>query len=632
MALNNPKNHSKMKNNNNKKWQDGDVVPLTLKPRLVELCKQAASSNDADQPSFVKECWIADTDQYFKQTTHEIKTKLSSTDALNNVQNVFNSSEEEPTTKRKVEVIAKADQLTHQKRIINIQYRLLLAEQSYEELEVIKEQIDKECNKLVVVLRKTGMEKPLVYPAISACMALGEIPFSFSVLQSVLSIPVWMIYILCTLIAFLFGASAHFATKGWLRDEKPLSILAISIGLAILTVQVILRLQMSGENHIVLALLNASIFGANVLFAAWANLYKDQRAVNKALKDKADEIIKYKVEIDNEKNNQELIDVYKTITMLDETEKVKKAVQRRQAEQVKKEQEFQKELYEIEEYREACIAYGNLRIKEAFESGRKKRDRFNLPKSAAIVLLLLFTAISGCKSDIDKIRYDIPKTKEVFLVWDKSESALDMIFDNESAISNHVLNKILNINDPMALYDGARIYLSIIGEPGLPQITVIELPVGDSVKLNRVKLTRRRQVDSFKKAVISLIDSFVSIPADQKATNLHRSQCYILKQLKRSTFSKNKQFYMYTDGIESSLLSNSIFNIEDLQQLKTNKEEMVKHLDNDCNVGDLTSIKIYMVGSPQSIQSDEVYKAVGEFWAYYYQTHNAEVEILSNLY
>ncbi len=487
------------------------------------------------------------------------------------------------------------------------------------------------------------MDKAFFYYLTVIILFLFELPFTVSVLQPLLPLPMLMIYVVAMLVSSLFFISSHFSTKAFFKKKTSQAILALCVGVGTLVAQVLLRLEHPEGPQGILAILNGCLLCANIVISAAHNEHREywntDRAVNRLTKKHGNAEIKIqRHELDLERD--EAIFQKKTNTTVDNktTKKINKMRKEHQQHQDRVE-DLTCEIIEQEESQDAAIAYSAAELESRQIKGKNKRKTgLKISGTAASILLMGSILVSGCgektteKNSISDWAYSEIITTEVAHVWDISESSTKLIYPSASAISDHLINHDLRLHDKNNLFNGAIVNLSTISASGLPYVETFKLPEGNAVKLLQNHADRQKTVDSFILVVTAAIERFANMPANAPSTNLHRSLCYLLNQLSASSSSK-KILYAFTDGIEASS-SFSLSRYKTEQSLKADYNRLTMKMDQVCAPQNLDGISIHQVCTADDALTSELILWANNYLRYYYEDkHGADtVTMLSSLY
>lgn len=615
-----------------------DILPKPLKATLIFLCQYALKFGN-DAVAKVTECWNNYVNAYWSPTIDATTKRLEMTKAafpdlpnetLERALNTDFTSKEA----REEFLNAEARKLRIEKGITSTKLSQYLATKKLQPLLDWVEQYKRSNKDLPVT--PSGMDNRTIYVITVVVLFCFELPFSLAVLQNTLPLPMILIYVVACLVSSLFFLSSHFATKAIIQRNYNVATLALSVGILSLITQVALRLTELEGSQAVLAFLNVALFLCNILvsfFHNWRRDYWDaQRSIHKLTQKlkKLDAMIK--------KNNldRELIEVRSQ-------QKVNKNADKRTSKAIsraKKDYEQHKDIVEVlenelidfQESKDATIAYGNAEIEAApYKSDHKRKQDFKTSSAAATLLILLSVFLGNCgDKDTDNTVTGIITenviTKETTQVRDISQSGIDISYPDAVAMSNHVINEVLDLDNKQNLFNGAIVNLSTIAATGLPKIETYRLPEGNANKLMRNQVERQKTVDSFIRVLKAAIERFAGIPATATSTNLHRAACYQLKQLTASD-ADEKTIYFYSDGLEeSTLISFSAYLNQGLFQ--SSHEKIAGIMNAACEVGDMQNkVHIYLIANPENAAASDVIMATNAYWSYFYETHGANVTI-----
>lgn len=532
------------------------------------------------------------------------------------------SAEEQRAADKEAYVNKRSAELLHTKGITNALYTKQIATNEFNRIHTRLEAQGIDVEKDLPVTRN-NMDKKYVFLALLAFLTVAEMPMTYDILQALLSVQVWMLYTLCMLVAFMFGFSAHFYTKGLFRKDKKAAHKALSIGIVTLVFQVVARVMGGEGNQFLLILLQIATFMTAIVAAHWAGKYRDVFDGKEQLDKFSAIIVDANIQIDNEQHDIDHINEvdYERELNRDEREAIQqKKAAGRGARKIIEELQAQEQFLKEEAGRQKTNGYAL--VEEAYQSGRNKSaNRFKVAKNAAMSLLLAL-AISSCST---------PQSHKTYVGVDKSVSEVFSATNSTQAISNYIINKQCRLNDEAHLYDDCTIHIGFVGQSERPQTFTLELPAGNANPLMRVKKNRKAQVAAYIKRIPVVIDSMVNqVPADHQLTHYAMAQASFLARLAVLDTTIDRKLIMLSDGRETGVVNFNSYRSS--KAFRADFEHIATIIDAQHNPGDLAGISVVFVTSPNEPHHVVTSQDIAAFWKYYIEKiHHGKFTALSNL-
>ncbi|MGB0177620.1 MAG: hypothetical protein ACPF9D_10670 [Owenweeksia sp.] len=220
-------------------------------------------------------------------------------------------------------------------------------------------------------------------------------------------------------------------------------------------------------------------------------------------------------------------------------------------------------------------------------------------------------------------------SRELAWLIDNSPGQVNMNRDSSEKMYEFLESNVLNIAGDSDFSGGLKVYVVCMGESARPRINLVYLEAGEHW-LFATRKKREAQVEEFKANLKAALEEATSAPLDQSSSQLHHAICYTTRIMCESNFSRDKQLYCFSDGIENSDAVSFNDYAYQLDQFEQSYPEISEKLNASCPLPDMSGIKFHLFNSP-GVGTNQLVLACSRFWEYHLERAGATFRVRSNL-
>lgn len=231
---------------------------------------------------------------------------------------------------------------------------------------------------------------------------------------------------------------------------------------------------------------------------------------------------------------------------------------------------------------------------------------FNLIFTAVTIVLL-----SSCQQEKDPLL-------DLVVLHDQTELMSQVTYAD--------VRELLIYDDPRLLWYEVGIKTRGLSDVPHGVVAMNSLPKANSNYVTEQQ--RKAQFLEFLKQTEAMMSSTRHIEGDKSASHLYVGIVEELNLLAKSK-ATNRMLFVSSDLHENTPWF-SVYDDEDREQLLRHPDSVVKRFESHFPLGDLTSVKVYLVHSATP-ETQEIFEAMSKLYTYMLSAKGAQVHTMSNL-
>ena len=210
-----------------------------------------------------------------------------------------------------------------------------------------------------------------------------------------------------------------------------------------------------------------------------------------------------------------------------------------------------------------------------------------------------------------------PKTTEIVVLQDITDTYLTRPNSEE-------LFSLFNFEDK---WSGADLKLTDITDVSYNTTTEVKLFAVNEWLSN--ELDRDKEIEKFKSDVKAVITQYGNDKAGKSHSSIYLPLARALNQLSDNK-NQRKVLIVYSDLMENTN-DLSFYRAKDLNQLKTQPEQIQEQFEKLLPLKSLSGIEVYFINQPMGDKSDQDFETISKFYRTLLEAKGAKVNVSANI-